>query len=97
MPDATATFNDFVADFNFDIEVDATGTFVRNLATIPTPFGAGDSPALNAGLVILVDLIFELEGKIDLTTGAHVTVPNGAFLGVNLLTHSIEDGSAGSL
>ena len=66
-------------------------TFMVNLFTSDTPIGLGISDEVRLGVVLTVDLILNVDTAIDISSGFHLAIKDGAAIDINLFDEKISN------
>jgi hypothetical protein len=84
--------------FQFDgielyVELDTSlslgATYTLSLYTSETPIGIAVSDELMLGAVLTIDLILDVEGEIDITSGFHLQLDDGVVIDIELFNTAI--------
>lgn len=76
------SFDDLELYMKMDATLSLGSTYTLNLYTSDTPLGIEISTKLDLGIIFTVDLILDVEGKIDISSGFHIKVDDG--LGIDI-------------
>ena len=89
---------EFRVEFQFDgLEVymlmdtvlSAGVTYTLNLFTSNTPVGFAVGDELEIGVIFSIDLILSVEGQIDISTGFHIKLADGAVINIAMFSESV--------
>ncbi len=77
-------FDDLELYVQLDTILSLGATYTLNLYTSDTPLGIGISDKLDLGVIFTVDLILDLDGKIDISSGFHIKLDDGLAIDIDL-------------
>lgn len=66
-------------------------TFTMNLFTSDTPIGLAIQEEVELGVVLTVDLILDVDTEIDISSGFHLAIKDGAAIDINLFDKTISN------
>jgi hypothetical protein len=81
------SFDDLELYMKMDTVLALGSTYTLNLYTSETPLGLEISDELSLGIVFTVDLILDVEGKIDVSSGFHIKIDDGLGIDLTLFGH----------
>jgi hypothetical protein len=67
-----------------DTTLSAGATYTLNLYTSETPIGFAISNNLWLGVIFAIDLILDVNAEIDMSSGFHIKLDDGAALDINM-------------
>lgn len=74
-----------------DTALSLDATYTLNLYRSETPLGIEISPKLDLGIILSIDLILDVDGTIDVSSGFHIKLDDGLAINVALFGEAISD------
>ncbi|KAK8022818.1 hypothetical protein PG993_013585 [Apiospora rasikravindrae] len=85
------SFDDLELYMMMDTQLSAGATYNLNLYSSNTPIGFSLSKDLELGVVFSVDLILTADAHVDIRSGFHIKIDDGAFFSLSMFADNLTD------
>lgn len=84
-------FDDLELYMLLDTTLSLGATYTLNLYRSDTPLGIDISPNLDLGIIFSIDLILDVDGTIDVSSGLHMKLEDGLAINIALFSEAVSD------